>query len=244
MQALMEAPAGDSPEESADELEPMRSVVAEAVEMLDDEAKWVINAVYSEQLSLQKIGDQLGVSKTHVFRIRNRALAKMRLLLQTNGIIRKRVKMADTWEEASEEIVYMLSKYTDDPTLGYSSLNIDHAKKMRDRLFKDDLERLSVWDSIAHEAVTELRKEMIWSPREMSDLLIRKQRDYGHQNILQGGLFGVAIRLSDKIERYANLMNQDTPENESVHDTLADMVGYVVIAHMLIEGSFTLELSS
>ena len=244
MQALMEAPAGDSPEESADELEPMRSVVAEAVEMLDDEAKWVINAVYSEQLSLQQIGDQLGVSKTHVFRIRNRALAKMRLLLQTNGIIRKRVKMADTWEEASEEIVYMLSKYTDDPTLGYSPLNIDHTKKMRDRLFKDDLERLSVWDSIAHEAVTELRKEMVWSPRGMSDLLVKKQRDYGHQNILQGGLFGVAIRLSDKIERYANLMNQDTPENESVYDTLADMVGYVVIAHMLIEGSFTLELAS
>ena len=85
---------------------------------------------------------------------------------------------------------------------------------------------------------------MVWSPRGMSDLLVKKQRDYGHQNILQGGLFGVAIRLSDKIERYANLMNQDTPENESVYDTLADMVGYDVIAHMLIEGSFTLELAS
>jgi hypothetical protein len=168
----------------------------------------------------------------------------MRFLLQTNGIIRKRVKMADTWEEASEEIVYMLSKYTDDPTLGYLPLNIDHTKKMRDRLFRDDLERMSVWDSIAHEAITELRMTGEWSPETMSRLLVSKQRDYGHQNILQGGLFGVAIRLSDKIERYANLTNRDTPENESVHDTLADMVGYVVIAHMLIEDSFTLELSS
>lgn len=242
MQALMETASGATQEESSEELEPLRDVVADAVELLDDEARWVLNALYSEQLSLQQVGNQLGVSKTHIFRIRNRALARMRALLQGNPRIRKRIQMADTWEEASEEIVYLLSKYTDDPTLGYSPLNIDHTKKMRDRLFKDDLERPSVWDSIAHEAITELRMTGEWSPETMSRLLVSKQRDYGHQNILQGGLFGVAIRLSDKIERYANLMKQDAPQNESVTDTLADMVGYVVIAHMLIEDTFTLEL--
>lgn len=246
LQALMESPLGGVPEESSAELEPVRDIVADTLELLDEEAQWVLNGLYSEQLSLQQVGDQLGVSKTHIFRIRNRALAKMRALLQGNARIRKRIQMADTWEEAASQLVTIFSEYTEAPELGYDTVNVDHAKRMRDRLFKDDLERTSVWDSIAFEAITELRMMDKWSAEDMSELLVKKQRDYGHQNILQGGLFGVAIRLSDKIERYDNLLKRGdgSAENESVTDTLLDMVGYVVIARMLIEGTFTLELGS
>lgn len=240
MQALMEAGFGETPEESSEELEPYREIVADAVSMLDTESQWVINAVYSEQLSLQQIAEQLGVSKTHVFRIRNRAISMLYDLLSADFKIRERVNMTTTWEDAAEIWVNKLASYLADP----ESLNINILRQVRDTLFETKGTEQYAWTAIAHAAIAELRSRGEWDSREMTGLLVSKQRDYGHQNILQGGLFGVAIRLSDKIERYANLMNKsgEQPENEPVIDTLLDMVGYSVIAHMLMDGSFTLEL--
>lgn len=240
LQALMEADFGKEPEESSEELEPYREIVSSAVEMLDGESRWVINAVYSEQLSLQKIADQLGVSKTHIFRIRNRALAMLKALLSTNMMIRERVNMPTTWEDAAASWVDELASYFADP----ESMDVNRVRQARDILFASEGTEQYAWPAIAYAAIAELRERGEWSNKHMTELLIAKQRDYGHQNILQGGLFGVAIRLSDKIERYANLLNkaEGNPENEPIIDTLLDMVGYSVIAHMLMDGSFTLEL--
>jgi hypothetical protein len=41
--------------------------------------------------------------------------------------------------------------------------------------------------------------------KEMVDLLCRKQHDYGHNNITNFGVIGVAIRMCDKIARIDNL---------------------------------------
>lgn len=240
IQALMEADFGHEPEESAIELMPYRELVAEAVDMLDEETKWVINGVFSEQLSLQQLAGQLGVSKTHIFRIRNRGVAMLRALLSTNPQIRKRVNMSSTWEESATEWVNAINSSNPDP----APIDIEHIRIMRDALF-EATEFHPAWSVIAHLAIGELKERDKWDTEEMIELLIRKQRDYGHQNILQGGGFGVAVRLSDKIERYANLTSKESlPSNESIIDTLLDMVGYSVIAHMLADGSFTLPLGN
>lgn len=79
----------------------------------------------------------------------------------------------------------------------------------------------------------------------MHSLLCSKQHDYGHGNIMNFGMIGVAVRLCDKIARAANLKkrnNENAVANETVIDTYADIVGYAVIGIMLRDETFQLEL--
>jgi hypothetical protein len=77
---------------------------------------------------------------------------------------------------------------------------------------------------------------------EMVELLCRKQHDYGHNNITNFGIIGVAIRICDKIARIDNLSKRSQPNNESLVDSYIDIVGYTMIAIMLNEDSFKLPL--
>lgn len=79
--------------------------------------------------------------------------------------------------------------------------------------------------------------------QDIVDLLVRKQRDYGHANILRFGKDGVLVRLWDKVARYNNLTARGYNANfESIDDTLRDIIGYVVILKMLENGTFTNEV--
>lgn len=78
---------------------------------------------------------------------------------------------------------------------------------------------------------------------DVLDTVIGKQRDYGHGNILRFGLQGVVVRMSDKVERLKNLLRSgQKPAYEAIDDTALDIVGYSMIALMLIDGSFEKEL--
>ena len=78
---------------------------------------------------------------------------------------------------------------------------------------------------------------------EMVELLCRKQYDYGHNNISNFGIIGVAIRMCDKIARIENLQKRATPSNESIIDSYLDLVGYSMIVVMLSTNSFILPLA-
>lgn len=71
-------------------------------------------------------------------------------------------------------------------------------------------------------------------------LMERKQLDYGPTNISKYGLMGVAVRLSDKVERIATLMGQRRrkPQNESLEDSFKDACNYGAIAQALIQGQW------
>jgi hypothetical protein len=72
-----------------------------------------------------------------------------------------------------------------------------------------------------------------------------KQHDYGHGNIAKFGQMGVLVRLWDKIARYNNLVRRNADAvNESLQDTLIDMIGYVVIYQMLALGTFMFPLEA
>jgi hypothetical protein len=77
---------------------------------------------------------------------------------------------------------------------------------------------------------------------EMVQLLCRKQHDYGHNNITNFGIIGVAVRICDKIARIDNLSKRNQPTNESLVDSYIDIVGYAMISIMLNEDSFKLPL--
>ena len=78
---------------------------------------------------------------------------------------------------------------------------------------------------------------------EVHATLVRKQRDYGPENIRRFGRKGLMIRLHDKVARLENLDGGGRgPENESVIDTFMDIVGYCAIGIMWERDEFLLPL--
>ena len=89
----------------------------------------------------------------------------------------------------------------------------------------------------------ETLKEFQTIQKEMLYLFCEKQLDYGPTNIGMGkskvkedkdvelSLLGLGTRLNDKISRVLNLTLQNkTPNNESIDDTLIDIANYAVMA--------------
>ena len=82
--------------------------------------------------------------------------------------------------------------------------------------------------------------------RELKDLMIKKQSDYGHKNITEFGEYGVLVRVNDKLARLKNLTtknNQVMVSDETIDDTWADIANYAIIALMLRNNIFELPLS-
>ena len=81
---------------------------------------------------------------------------------------------------------------------------------------------------------------------ECAKLFDRKQSDYGSRNIAgwptkELNIFGVAVRLNDKIQRMANLVRKQIKgtggprvEDESLEDTARDICNYGAILELLI----------
>jgi hypothetical protein len=79
--------------------------------------------------------------------------------------------------------------------------------------------------------------------RELTELLIKKQKDYGPQNVMEFGEFGVLIRANDKMARLKNLLKSGTvPLNESIEDSWRDLSNYGIIALLVRRQWFTLPL--
>ena len=77
----------------------------------------------------------------------------------------------------------------------------------------------------------------------IAEIVIAKQHDYGHDNILAFRERGVVVRLWDKISRLKNLVwENNDPKNESIEDTFTDIAGYAIIGLMLADDTFTNEL--
>ena len=51
LEALMQTPPGESPEVSIYELQPLREAVAESIELLDEQDRFIIDAINSEMIS-------------------------------------------------------------------------------------------------------------------------------------------------------------------------------------------------
>lgn len=88
-------------------------------------------------------------------------------------------------------------------------------------------------------------------PFEMQDVhatLVRKQRDYGPENIRRFGRQGLMVRMHDKVARLENLLQTidggGKPQNESIQDNLLDVVGYAAIGIMWESMTFLLPLKS
>jgi predicted DNA-binding protein YlxM (UPF0122 family) len=238
---MMAAPHEDIDDDHWEKME-MRELINDYVDELDPRELWIINAYMTEGKSLQQIADELSITKTHVWRLRNQALDKLRIAMSQDTKIRSKVNIADTWEESASQ--WMLSIGDTEgqrpSSIGYMEDTIEY---MRQSVLADQEPRSDAFLLLGKRTAALIRELEEWDTGEMLSMVVGKQRDYGHGNINSFGLVGIVVRLSDKIERYKNLMlKKREPSHESLVDTLRDVVGYCLIALMFLDGTFQLKL--
>ena len=69
--------------------------------------------------------------------------------------------------------------------------------------------------------------------QELLAMFLRKHKDYGKGNILANKELGIAMRISEKVERAKHLLaTNQHPENETIDETWIDIAVYAVIGAM------------
>jgi RNA polymerase sigma factor (sigma-70 family) len=259
--ALMRTAPGDSPEQTLDERQELREAVVDAMEQLDEQDRFILEAIHAERLSITQLAERLGLERSgHVHRIVKRAEERLRTQLVLSPIIRERISMTTpqlppaelvvpprTWDEAARRIVISLAPL--EPLMEQHTCVTLINRKIE--LVRDLVNGGHVGTrplggpivTIGVAAANLLAHKGLWDVDEIVALLCRKQHDYGHGNILSFAQVGVAVRLSDKVARFTNLTSKGVAgAAEPLEDALLDMVGYAVIAQMLMDGTFTLNL--
>lgn len=246
LQALMECAPGDEPAESVLELQPLREAVAKCVGRLTAEQQYIVNAVASERLSIRNLAARLGLQKTQTHRLWQAALVDLERHCRNTPIIRERMGMTTYWNQHAYEAVCAVDDVVEPAAWGDWIRRLDRFVTWAiDDHWSDDphgvVNNMSDAGRIAVARLTELGE---WDPQKMADLLVWKQSKYGHGNILAFGMLGVLVRMSDKLARIKNLGGKDDGDmrDESMLDTLRDVVGYAAIANMLADDTFESEL--
>lgn len=77
---------------------------------------------------------------------------------------------------------------------------------------------------------------------ELLTLLFKKHADYGPLNIALapgGAMNGLRVRMHDKLARLNHLVDKaDTPNYESLEDTLIDLANYAIIGLLVQRGQW------
>lgn len=77
---------------------------------------------------------------------------------------------------------------------------------------------------------------------KMRKTLLKKHEDYGPLNIALapgGAMNGLRVRMYDKLARLNNLVDKgDTPNYESIEDTLLDLANYAIIGILVQNGQW------
>ncbi len=158
--------------------------------------------------------------------------------------------MTDNWNDAAtialetiwDQIGADVETFEIDIDVMRCDLNLFIETQFDGRGTKEEIQ--SLWGIIGLDAI-KIASEMgfPFTVDSVQETLVRKQRDYGHENIRRFGLQGLLVRIHDKVARLENLVsNGGTPNNESIEDTLLDIVGYSAIGIMWEKGDFMLEL--
>jgi hypothetical protein len=77
---------------------------------------------------------------------------------------------------------------------------------------------------------------------ELEQIMVKKHKDYGPMNIAGapgGAMNGLRVRMYDKLARLNNLADTgDTPNYESIEDTLIDLANYAIIGLLVQRGQW------
>ena len=87
-ESLLQALPNTEPTRSAEENYHLREVVVGALDILEDEERWILNALLFERLSLRQAGHILQIPKTTLARRRDKILQKLKEHLLKNTTIK------------------------------------------------------------------------------------------------------------------------------------------------------------
>jgi hypothetical protein len=77
---------------------------------------------------------------------------------------------------------------------------------------------------------------------DLATIMLKKHADYGPMNIAGapgGPMNGLRVRMYDKLARLNNLIDTgDTPNYESIEDTLIDLANYAIIGLLVQRGQW------
>lgn len=155
-----------------------------------------------------------------------------------------------TWDKASEEAVYEILKASKDHQSNDFPATVLDLRSSHTRLMiavdgrSSGEAVIGIWEAFGGFAMDRIYQDTTTSAHSIAEILVRKQRDYGPENIAKFGRFGLAVRTHDKVARLENLLaTGNKPSNESVLDTLIDIVGYSAIGIMWEKDEFLLPLA-
>ena len=227
----------------------VRVAVQKGISKLNPRDRFIIEAVYVWGHSFSEIANMMGYKSkgTPHYALQKAHQNLGAILSQDETIVEllKGNKMAtpEYWQDSAWRQIKYLDKSVKVGRFMADTL-VTHFTNLAVAVIEGDETRMyDVCWSIGHEAARGLEEVGMWDPEEIADVLASKQHDYGHDNINAFGIIGVAVRLSDKIARYKNLQGKpNRVAGETIVDTLTDMVGYAVLARMLEDGTFQLDL--
>lgn len=73
---------------------------------------------------------------------------------------------------------------------------------------------------------------------ELEELLKKKNKTYGDNNVIKMGKLGLLSRMEEKIERLRNMIANDVIDEESREDSWKDIAGFGIIGVMLERGKW------
>jgi predicted DNA-binding protein (UPF0251 family) len=216
-------------------------IVEHALHNMDESMQDVLRAIFYEQIPYSELGERLGCSKTQAWRKAQAAINTIKTMIGDHPILTERYNVTNSWDEAAHAVV---TSYDDSHLNRQANIDlVDYCIDVLRTAVNDHEQPPSfAFNTLGIEAVAELKSRNQWNPDEFCRFLCGKQHDYGHGNINAFGLVGLAVRLSDKVARLHNLNKKFDAKNESLLDTWNDIVGYAVIAEMIFNNTFNLEL--
>lgn len=155
--------------------------------------------------------------------------------------------MTETWDESAEEAINIIFSLV----LPAGNTNIQILREELDDFIGSlydrrggDVQAKVQFANLGADAIQVAQKNGIeLTEKECVRILIKKQKDYGPENIRRFGRQGLMVRIHDKIARLENLYNSGRePENETIYDTYLDIVNYTAIGIMWESNRFLLPL--
>jgi len=80
-------------------LEELRDAVKDAIEYLSPQDRFIIEAVFYEQVTYEVLGERLGVSNVHAWRLANAAKKNLQTRLLTNEYVNDYLDLGGGFEE-------------------------------------------------------------------------------------------------------------------------------------------------
>ena len=98
----MELKPFDEPERRNPNMDEVLDAISRHFESLSEREQWVVRGVVMQAQSLQDVADELGLSKPHVWRIRNQAFATLKQAMEQDGIITSHLQFLNELGEPND----------------------------------------------------------------------------------------------------------------------------------------------